>query len=185
MPSFSWKALLGLAIPLFIVTMTSQNIPGIAALRSAGYEPPISSIIGWSGIVTFVLAPFGGFSLNLAAITAAICVSHEAHHNPAKRWGATVMLGFMYLIIGLFASAVVAIVALFPHVLILSIAGIALFSTIANGLAQSLADPHTREPALITFLVTASNFSAWGIGAAFWALIAGTIALFLLPRKAQ
>ncbi len=184
-PSFSWKALLGLAIPLFIVTMTSQNIPGIAALRSAGYEPPISSIIGWSGIVTFVLAPFGGFSLNLAAITAAICVSHEAHHNPAKRWGATVMLGFMYLIIGLFASAVVVIVALFPHVLILSIAGIALFSTIANGLAQSLADPHTREPALITFLVSASNFSAWGIGAAFWGLIAGTIVLFLLPRKAQ
>jgi benzoate membrane transport protein len=182
-PAFSWSALVGIAIPLFVVTMASQNVPGATVLRASGYWPPISPIIGWIGAVNVVLAPFGAFALNLAAITAAICTGREAHEDPARRYVAGVAAGVFYCLVGLFGATVAALFAAFPNELVLVIAGLALLGTIGNGLAAALADESQREPAIITFLVTASGLTLFGIGPAFWGLVAGGLALFVLrPR---
>jgi benzoate membrane transport protein len=182
-PAFSWSALIGIAIPLFVVTMASQNVPGATVLRASGYWPPISPVIGWIGAVNVVLAPFGAFALNLAAITAAICTGREAHEDPARRYVAGVAAGVFYCLVGLFGATVAALFAAFPNELVLVIAGLALLGTIGNGLAAALADEGQREPAIITFLVTASGLTLFGIGPAFWGLVAGVGALFVLrPR---
>ncbi len=180
MPQFSGKALISVALPLFVVTMASQNIPGVAVMRASGYEVPISPLIGWTGIATLLLAPFGGYALNLAAITAAICMGREAHENPARRYVAAIAAGGFYIVIGLFGSTVGAVFAAFPKELVVAIAGLALLGTIGNGLAGALTNEREREPALITFLMTASGVSLFGIGSAFWGLIAGIFALFVL-----
>lgn len=178
MPSFSVAALFGIALPLFVVTMASQNVPGVAVIRASGYAIPISPVIGWTGLVNAVLAPFGAFALNLAAITAAICMGREAHEEPQRRYMASVAAGVFYVLIGVFGATVASLFAAFPKELIMAIAGIALLGTIGNSLAAALREEGQREPALITFLVTASGLTLAGIGSAFWGLIAGAITLW-------
>ena len=183
-PTFSVSALFGVAIPLFVVTMASQNVPGVAVLRASGYgATPISPLITWTGLATVVAAPFGGYALNLAAITAAICMGHEAHEDPARRYVAAIAAGGFYVLLGLFAATVGALLAAFPRELVWSVAGLALFNTIGGGLAAAVADPDHREPALVTFLVTASGLTLFGVGAAFWGLVAGLVATLVLRRR--
>ena len=180
-PRWSMPAMIGVALPLFIVTMASQNVPGVAVIRASGYHHvPISPLIGWTGAATAVLAPFGAYALNLAAITAAICMGREAHEDPARRYVASVAAGGFYVLIGLFGATVGAVFAAFPKELVLAIAGLALLGTIGNGLAAALANEGERESALITFLVTASGVSLFGIGSAFWGLVAGGLAWLIL-----
>ena len=181
-PTFSFAAVVGIALPLFIVTMASQNVPGVAVIRASGYPIPISPVVGWTGVVNLVLAPFGAFALNLAAITAAICMGREAHEDAARRYVAAIAAGVFYLIVGLFGATVAALFAAFPKELILAIAGIALLGTIGNSLAAALREEAEREPALVTFLVTASGLSLAGIGSAFWGLLAGVVTLLVLRR---
>jgi len=183
-PSFTLDAIVGVAIPLFLVTMASQNVPGVAVARASGYSLPISPVIGWTGAVNVVLAPFGAFALNLAAITAAICMGREAHEDPARRYVAAVAAGVFYCIVGVFGATVAAVFAAFPRELIAVIAGLALLGTIGNGLAAALADEGERESALLTFLVTASGLSLFGIKSAFWGLVAGIVARLLRARPA-
>lgn len=178
-PDFSLAAAIGVALPLFVVTMTSQNVPGVAVLRANGYDPPVSPIITTTGITTVVLAPFGGFTFNLAAITAAICAGREADPDPERRYAAAVSAGGFYVLVGLFGAAVAGFFAAFPRELVVAIAGLALLGPIGNGLALALRDEDEREPALITFLVTASGVTLWSIGSAFWGLVAGVLALGL------
>lgn len=185
MPAFSWAAAISLALPLFIVTMASQNLPGVAAIRASGYHMPLSKIIGMTGVATFLLAPFGAFALNLSAITAAICMGKEAHPDPNKRYIASAVCGIIYIFIGLFASIVTALLAAFPKELIAAIAGLALLGTIANGLAMALQEEKHRDAAIITFLVTLSGVSLAGIGAAFWGVVAGSLALFVQNYRAK
>ncbi|MBO9882917.1 benzoate/H(+) symporter BenE family transporter [Xanthomonas sp. D-109] len=181
-PTLSWQALFGIALPLFVVTMTSQNLPGVAAIRASGYAVPISPTIGWIGVVNTLLAPFGAYALNLAAITAAICMGREAQEDPQRRYMAAVFAGVFYVLIGVFGATVAALFAAFPRELVMAIAGIALFGTIGNSLASALREENEREPALIAFLVTASGLSLFGIGAALWGLLAGAATLALWRR---
>jgi benzoate membrane transport protein len=182
-PEFSWQAIIGIGIPLFIVTMASQNIPGIATLRACGYDAPTSSVVGWTGAATAVLAPFGGYALNLAAITAAICMSQQADENPARRYTAAVMAGVYYCVIGLLAGVVTLVFSALPIELIVTIAGLALLATVGNGLAVALKDDAVREPALICFAMTASGMTVMGIGSAFWGLVAGLVATLFFRRS--
>ena len=178
-PEFSWRAAVSLALPLFVVTMASQNLPGVAAIRAAGYDMPLSKIITLTGIATLVLAPFGAFALNLSAITAAICMGREAHPDPDRRYMAAVSCGLLYCIVGLFGAAVTGVLTAFPRELVVAIAGLALLGSIGGGLAVALKDDAHREAALITFLVTLSGVSLAGIGSAFWGVIVGALALFV------
>ena len=184
-PEFSWRALIGIALPLYVVTMASQNIPGVAVIRASGYQVPISPLIGWTGAANLLLAPFGGFALNLAAITAAICMGREAHENPERRYVAAIAAGVFYVLIGLFGATVGALFLAFPKELVLAIAGFALLGTIGSGLAAALGQEAEREPALLTFLVTASGIALAGIGSAFWGLLAGLAALVVLRAAPQ
>jgi benzoate membrane transport protein len=178
-PVFTLAAAVSLALPLFVVTMASQNLPGVAAIRSAGYEMPISRIVTLTGVATLVLAPFGGYALNLAAITAAICMGRDAHEDPSRRYAAAVACGALYVVIGLFGAAVAGVLTAFPRELVLAVAGLALLGSIGGGLSAALKDDLHREAALITFLVTLSGLSLWGIGSAFWGVVAGALALFV------
>lgn len=184
-PSFSISALIGVALPLFVVTMASQNAPGVAVIRASGYPVPISTAIGWTGVANVVFAPFGAFAINLAAITAAICMGREAHEDVARRYMASVSAGFFYILIGLFGATVSALFAAFPHELVAAIAGLALIGTIGNGLAAAVTSERDREPALITFLVAASGTTFLGIGSAFWGLVAGGLTLLILRARAK
>ncbi len=181
-PELSLPALIGVGIPLFIVTMASQNVPGMAVMRANGYQLPASPLIAWTGLTGVVLAPFGGFSFNLAAITAAICMGKEAGLDPEKRYWASVWAGFFYLLTGVFGATVAALFAAFPAPLIMAVAGLALFGTIGNSLAASLAEEKGREAVLMTFLLTASGISLMGIGSAFWGLLIGLLAYNLQAR---
>jgi benzoate membrane transport protein len=184
MPTFSVAAIVGIAIPLFIVTMASQNVPGVAVIRASGYSVPISPVVGWTGVATLLLAPFGAYALNLAAITAAICMGREAHEDPARRYVASVAAGGFYLVVGLFGATVAALFAAFPKELIAAIAGIALLGTIGNSLAVALRDESHREPALVAFLVTASGVTLAGIGSAFWGVVFGVATMLLMKQRA-
>ena len=182
MPQFTLPAIVSLAIPLFVVTMASQNLPALAAIRATGYEDsiPVSKVITITGAATFLLAPFGGFALNLSAITAAIVMGKEAHSDPDKRYTAAVSCGLMYLVIGIFGAAVVtSLLAAFPKKLVAAIAGLALLGTIGGGLAAAVKDESHREAALITFLVTLSGVVIAGIGSVFLGVVAGALALFV------
>ncbi len=174
-PAWSWSAILGVGVPLFVVTMTSQNIPGLAVLRSSGYQTPVSPLLSWTGLITFVSAPFGNFSINLAAITAAICSGPEAHPDPAKRYTAGIAAGIFYLLTGLAGATVVALFAAFPKELIAAVAGLALLGTIAANLAVATVETKHRDAAILTLLITASGVSFFGIASAFWGLVAGLL----------
>ena len=183
-PSFSWAAAISLALPLFVVTMASQNLPGVAAIRAAGYGDkttgiPISKIITLTGLATLVLAPFGAFALCLSAITAAICMGKDAHPDPAKRYTASTVCGALYLAVGVFGAAITGVLSSFPKELIAAIAGLALLGTIGNALATAVKDESHREASLITFLVTLSGLQIAGVGSAFWGVVAGALALFV------
>ncbi len=186
MPVFSIAAIVSLALPLFVVTMASQNLPGVAVMRATGYGPdaadggiPVSRTITLTGLATLVLAPFGAFALNLSAITVAICMGPEAHEDPGKRYTATVSCGLIYIVIGTFGAAVTGILTAFPKELVVAIAGLALLGAIGSGLAAAVKDESHREAALITFLVTLSGVVIAGVGSAFWGVVAGALALFV------
>jgi benzoate membrane transport protein len=179
-PRFSAGAVIGVGLPLFVVTMASQNVPGVAVIRASGYTLPVSPLIGWTGLMNLLVAPFGGFTINLAAITAAICMGREAHEDPRRRYVAAVFSGLFYLIVGIFGATVVALFVAFPPELVAAIAGLALLATIGNGLALAVEQANQREAALVTFLVTASGVAVAGIGSAFWGLVAGVATLAIL-----
>lgn len=183
MPHFSVAAIIGVAIPLFIVTMTSQNLPGVVVLRTSGYEPPVSACITTTGGINLLLAPFGALGVNLAAITAAIATSESAHADAQKRYTAGIWSGIFYCIVALFAGGIVALFAAFPPAFVAALAGIALIPTITGSLTLALKQDETREAAMITFLTTASNMQLFGIGSAFWGIILGGILLFLRRFK--
>ncbi len=183
-PEFSWSAFINLAIPMFLVTMLSQNMPGIAAMRAAKVDAPISNAIATTGFFTFILAPFGAFTVNLAAITAAIVMSDEAHPDPKRRYIAACVSGLFYCLVGTFGAVVAGLFAAFPTVFISTLAGLALLGTLGNSLHGALADESEREAALITFLVAASGVTLLGIGSAFWAVVLGLIARVVLKKTA-
>lgn len=179
-PVFTWPdldipTLLGVGLPLFIVTMASQNLPGVAVMRANGYQAPVSASLSVTGIINLILAPLGCYAINLAAITAAICMGPEAHEDPKQRYKAAVFAGIGYLIAGVFGASIVSLFAVLPQALIMGVAGIALFGTIGASLHSALQNEHQREAALLTFLVTASGLTLWGIGSAFWGLVVGIV----------
>lgn len=178
-PQFTLAATVSLAIPLFVVTMASQNLPGVAVIRASGYDLPISRLITLTGLATLVLAPFGAFALNFSAITAAMCMGPEAHEDRSRRYTAAVSCGALYVAIGLFGAVITGLLTAFPKELVVAIAGLALLGTIGNGLAAALRDEPHREAALITFLVTLSGVAIMGVGSAFWGVAAGSVALFV------
>jgi len=176
-PEFSVAIAIGIGLPMFLVTMASQNLPGVAAQRAAGVTVPISPVIATTGLATLVLAPFGAFGLNLAAITAAICMGPEAQADPKRRYVAPVAAGVFYVLTGLGGGAVVGLIAAFPHALVVAVAGLALLGTIAGALASAMAVEKHRDAAMLTFLVTLSGVNLGGIGAPFWGVVAGGVAL--------
>ncbi|RNB85264.1 benzoate transporter BenE [Brevibacillus nitrificans] len=180
LPTFSLDAIIGLGIPLCIVTMASQNAPGISVLQADGYDTPASPLITTTGVASIILAPFGAHGINLAAITAAICTGKEAHPDPSKRYIAGIACGAFYLVFSMFGATIASVFSAFPKELIAVIAGLALFASLSSSLASAMSDMSQRESALITFLVTISGISIAGIGAAFWGLVAGVIANLLL-----
>jgi len=182
-PQFSLGASLNVALPLVMVALTGQFVPGMAVLRASGYTTPASPIIACSALGTALLAPFGCHGLNLAAITAAICTGREAHEDPGKRYVAGVVGGLCYLILGIFGATLVSLFAAFPKELIAALAGLALFAAIAGALANAMAVPNDREAALVTFLTTASRMSPFGVSAAFWGLIFGMVAHLLSSTR--
>jgi benzoate membrane transport protein len=174
-PSFELSSIIGISIPLYLVTMASQNIPGIAIMKSFGYEIPFKPVMASTGIAAIIAGFFGGFSMNLAAITAALNANDHAHKDPNRRWLASVYGGYVYLVIALLAGLTVAFVLQAPRELVLAAAGIALLGTIISALSSAVEIAELRLPAMVTFLVTASGLSAFSIGSAFWALIAGLL----------
>lgn len=178
-PQFSLPALISLALPLFVVTMASQNLPGVAVMRATGYRLPVSRLVTMTGLATLVLAPFGAFALNFSAITAALCMGPEAHEDRTRRYTAAVTCGFLYIVIGIFGAVITGLLSAFPKELVSTIAGLALLGTIGTGLASALKEDSHREAAVITFLVTLSGVAIAGIGSAFWGVAAGSLALFV------
>lgn len=183
MPHFSLPVLIGVGLPLFIVTMASQNVPGMAVLRVNGYTTPARPLIAGTGLLGVVLAPFGGYQFNLAAITAAICMTKDADPDPAQRYRAAVWAGIFYLVTGLLGSFVASLFTAIPHAVVMAVAGMALLATIGNSLAVAVQDEHERDAALVTFLVTASGMTLWNIGSAFWGLVFGLIVAWIGRRR--
>lgn len=181
-PDFSFAHSLSVALPLFLVTMASQNAPGIAAMKAAGYSAPVSPLIVFTGLLALFFSPFGVYSVGIAAITAAICQSPEAHPDKDQRWlaAAVAVAGIFYLIAGLFGSAITGMMAALPVSWIQMLAGLALLSTIGGSLYQALHNERERDAAVVAFLVTASGLTLFGIGSAFWGLIAGGVCYVVL-----
>ncbi|MEU4690555.1 benzoate/H(+) symporter BenE family transporter [Actinoplanes sp. NPDC023714] len=186
-PAFDATALVSLALPLFLVTMAAQNVPGIAVMKTYGYAVPLRPTLLASGVATAVAAPFGGHALNLAAITAALTAGPDAHPDPARRWTATVALGLGQLALGLGAGIATALVLLSPPVLIIAVAGLALLPALASSLAGAAGEPQgppqDRMAAVVTFVVTASGTTILGVGPAFWGLVAGAVTALVLHRR--
>lgn len=174
-PSFSLAHALGVAVPLFLVTMASQNAPGVATMKASGYDVPVSPLIVVTGLLALLLSPFGVYSICIAAITAAICQSPDAHPDASKRWLAAASAGVFYLLAGIFGSSVTGIMAALPVSGVQMLAGLALLSTLSGSLYQALNHDAERDAAIVTFLVTASGVTLWGIGSAFWGLMAGGV----------
>ena len=179
-PEFHWQTLISIGIPLFIVTMTSQNMPGLSVITGAGYHPPVSKVVVGTGLINALFAPFGCYSISLAAMTAALCTGKESDPNPKYRYKSSIMAGLFWLTIAILGSTMVILFTSFPKALVLTIAGLALFNTIGTSLYGAIHLEKDREPAILTLLVTASGFSIWGIGSAFWGLLAGMLAMQIL-----
>ncbi|MEK1853761.1 MAG: benzoate/H(+) symporter BenE family transporter [Phyllobacterium sp.] len=183
MPVFDARAMIGLALPLYLVTMASQNLPGFAVLRAAGYEPPTAAALQVTGLVSLISAPFGAHTSNMAAISAAICTGPDAHPDPEKRWLTGPFYALSYLIFAIFGASLVALFAVLPAPLIALVAGLALIGAFTNTMSLALKIEHERLAATVTFAVTASSITIGGIGAAFWALVAGLIVVFIDHAK--
>ena len=178
-PEWSLSAAIGVAIPLFIVTMASQNLPGIVVLRSHGYDAPAAPLITWTGITGLLMAPFGGFAFNLSAIMAAICMGRDVDADPKQRYRSAVWAGLFIVATGVFAGSLTGLFNSLPQALVVSIAGLALLGTISSSLSTALAEEVERIPAMITLITTASGVALWGIGSAFWGLVLGALALLI------
>jgi len=178
-PSFSVSAMVGIALPLFIVTMAGQNLPGVAVIRSTAYRIPVSTVVGSTGVATVALAPLGGYSFNLSAITAAICMEPAAHEDPDRRYTAALANGCFYLLAGLFGTSITGALRAFPAELVHIVAALALVPTIGNSLAVVAADERNREPAVLTFVVTLSGVTVAKIGSPFWGVVAGAVAMLI------
>ncbi|MCG8616936.1 MAG: benzoate/H(+) symporter BenE family transporter, partial [Desulfobacterales bacterium] len=184
MPQFTVSSLIGLGVPLCLVTMAGQNATGLAVIRAAGYEKtPANPMITVTGMASVFLAPFGAHGINLAAITAAICTGPDAHPEPGKRYLAGITSGMAYLLVGLFGTGLVMVFRALPPELIAVVAGVALFGAILSGLTRAMTDETHRESALITFLITASGVSFFGIGAAFWGLAGGLLFCWVMTER--
>lgn len=182
-PEFTWSAILGLALPLFVINMASQYLPGIAMIKSYGYKPHVNQLIGWTGTAQTLLAPFGCYTVNIAAISAAVSLDDQVHPDPAKRYIAGMSCGFFYILMGLFAATLTSLLMSFPHLFIVALAGIALFGTISHNIAIAFHEVKDREAALLTFLFSASGVQFFGIGSAFWGLLFGFAVSFILNFK--
>ncbi|MGE8686469.1 MAG: benzoate/H(+) symporter BenE family transporter [Achromobacter sp.] len=189
MPRFSLQALLGVALPLFVITLTGQYMPGMLVLRNDGYRISANPILAVTGLGSLVMAPFGAHAFNVAAITAAICTGRDAHEDPAKRYVAGLACGMFYILVGTFGVTLATLFMVLPKAFITTLAGLALLGAIGGSLANAMADARTRETALITFLATAANVTMLGVGGAFWGLAAGLTAHVLIhggqPRLAD
>ena len=184
-PEFSWSAIFGLALPLFVINMASQYLPGLAMIKSYGYQPNVNQLIGWTGVAQTIFAPFGCFSANIAAISAAISLDDQAHPDSKKRYIAGMSCGFFYILMGLFAATLTSILMSFPGVFMTALAGIALLGTIGHNIAIAFQDVSEREAALMTFLFSASGIQFFGIGSAFWGLLFGFAVSILLTFRTQ
>lgn len=189
-PAFSLNALLSVALPLFLITLTGQYMPGMLVLRNDGFSTSANPIVTLTGLGSLLMAPFGSHAFNVAAITAAICTGREAHEDPSKRWIAGIAAGVLYILVGIFGVTLAAVFMAFPATFIATLAGLALLGTIGGSLAGAMADARTREASLITFLAAAANINLLGIGGAFWGLVIGLLAYAVLngqwsPRTAQ
>ncbi|EPB8060382.1 TPA: benzoate/H(+) symporter BenE family transporter [Pseudomonas aeruginosa] len=189
MPEFSLNALLSVALPLFLITLTGQYMPGMLVLRNDGFRTSANPIVTVTGLGSLLMAPFGSHAFNIAAITAAICTGREAHENPDKRWIAGIAAGVFYILVGVFGVTLAAVFMAFPATFITTLAGLALLGTIGGSLAGAMSDAKTREASLITFLAAAANITLLGIGGAFWGLVIGLVAYAVLngrlPQKAS
>lgn len=183
MPEFTLTGLISISIPLYLVTMASQNIPGIAIMKTYDFDVPFKPVMVTTGLASILSAPIGGFAFNLAAITAAINANEHAHPQHSKRYLASVYGGVIYLGLALLAVPFISFVLNVPHELILAMAGIALFATITSAVTSATEDAELRLPAVLTFLVGASGFAVWGIGAAFWALLSGVLVWQVLKKR--
>ncbi len=184
-PHFTWSTLIGIGVPFFVVTMASQNAPGIATIYASGYKAPVSPLITVTALVTLLLAPFGVYSIGIAAITAAICMAKDVHPDPQKRYTAAVAAGVFYLLAGLLGGSIGTLFTALPAPLIHTIAGLALLGTISGSLHRALTEEKQRDAAIVTFLITASGIQLFGVGSAFWGLIGGVIThcILSLPVK--
>lgn len=182
-PVFSVSSLISLGVPLFIVTMASQNLTGLSVMRNYHFNNPVSPLITGMGVMNIITSFFGGFTINLAAITAAIAMGPEAHANKEKRYVAAVIAGVCYFVIGLFAASVTSLFGAFPAAMIAAVAGFALLGTVSSGLETALAKPDDKEAAFITFAIAASDLNFFGIGSAFWAVVLGVLAQFVLSFR--
>ena len=186
-PEFSVNALLSVALPLFLITLTGQYMPGMLVLRSDGFNTSANPILSVTGLGSLLMAPFGSHAFNIAAITAAICTGKEASEDPSKRWVAGVAAGIFYILVGIFGVTLAAVFMAFPATFITTLAGLALLGTLGASLANAMADVKSREASLITFLACAANITLLGIGGAFWGLVIGLAAYVVLngqlPRR--
>ena len=186
-PEFSLNALLSVALPLFLITLTGQYMPGMLVLRNDGFNISANPIVTITGLGSLLMAPFGSHAFNIAAITAAICTGKQAHEEPSKRWIAGIAAGVFYILVGVFGVTLAALFMAFPATFITTLAGLALLGTIGGSLAGAMADASSREASLITFLAAAANITLFGIGGAFWGLLIGLAAYVVLngqlPRR--
>lgn len=182
-PEFSVNALLSVALPMFLITLTGQYMPGMLVLRNDGFKTSADPIVTTTGLGSLLMAPFGSHAFNIAAITAAIATGREAHEDPSKRWIAGMAAGICYVVVGIFGVTLAGLFMAFPSTFITTLAGLALLGTIGSSLASSLADPKSREASLITFLAAAANISLLGIGGAFWGLVIGLLSYAVLNGR--
>ena len=186
-PEFSLDALLSVALPLFLITLTGQYMPGMLVLRNDGFRTRANPVLAITGLGSLLMAPFGSHAFNIAAITAAICTGKEASEDPSRRWIAGVAAGVFYILVGIFGVTLAAVFMVFPATFITTLAGLALLGTIGGSLASAMADVESREASLITFLACAANITLFGIGGAFWGLLIGLLAYAVLngrfPRR--
>jgi benzoate membrane transport protein len=184
-PEFAPSAMLGLALPLFLVTLVSQNLPGLVVLRSAGYSPKPGLLLFSTGVASMIAAPFGAHAVNLAAITAAICTGDEAHADRSRRWIVGILYAGFYLLLAIFASTLVRVFLALPPTVIMVLTGIALIPALTGAIDNMLVEKSERDAAIVTFLATGSGLSLFGLGTAFWGLLAGFVALSVKAMLAR
>ncbi|EPL05046.1 benzoate/H(+) symporter BenE family transporter [Pseudomonas sp. CF161] len=184
-PQFSMGAFLGVALPLFVITLTGQYMPGMLVLRNDGFKTSANPILGITGLGSLLMAPFGAHAFNVAAITAAICTGPDAHPQPGKRYIAGLACGLFYVLVGVFGVTLASLFMILPRTFVTTLAGLALLGAIGGSLANAMAEVRTRETALITFLATAANVTLLGVGGAFWGLVAGLVAHLLMHGGRQ